>query len=240
MLLLGIFLTELVALFFISHRLTSILYSLFYFVTKSRSASFAFLTFLYLPGTVVHEFGHLIIAEILRVPTGNISFSPELDPAGEKTELQLGELKIGATDPFRRFLIGISPLLFGIAFLMLLVWLFQYFWPEMVNIQKQIVFIAVFGYLVFAVSNNMFSSKKDMEGAVYLLPLIFLILAGGYLTGIRISLTGQALNFIQIVLGGLAKSLGIVIVVNFGLLFLGSTFLKLTSKNFKIKYWFAE
>lgn len=229
--LLGLFLAELGALFFISNRLTSVLYSLFYLVTKSKNASFALLTFLYLPGTVVHELAHLLVAEILRVPTGEISFTPQLDKDGEKEEFKLGEVKIGATDPLRRLLVGTAPLWFGLAVLLLLVWLFQYFWPQLKNLQQQILLVTTLGYLMFAVSNNMFSSKKDMEGAVYLLPVAILFIATLYLTGFRFSLTGQTLTATTILLASTAKTLGIVLAINVTILLVGRVVRRLFLKR---------
>lgn len=226
MVLFAILLAELTLLYILSNRLSSVLYTVFFALTRSKRVAFSLFTFMFLPGTAIHEFAHLITAEVLRVPTGEISFTPEISSDGEYHEIKMGEVKIAKVDPLRRFLVGTAPVFYGIAVLMLLVWLFQYFWIQITTWQQQVILIGIIGYLMFAVSNNMFSSKKDMEGAVYIVPIILLLIAALYISGFRLSLTGQSLVVFEQVLMGLTKMLGLVIGINFSLLLLNSLFLQ--------------
>ena len=206
---------ELFFLFQLSDRLTKTLYTLLYFVFRSKNVTVALLTFIFLPGTIVHELAHLFTAEILRVPTGDISFTPEIrkNHLG-KAEIRVGHVTHAATDPIRTFLIGIAPFFWGIGILTLIVWLFQYFWGQFSDIKQQILLVIGIGYLLFAVSNSMFTSKKDMEGSEYFLPVMIFLLIAAYIAGIRFNLTGQSLKITQQLLTGLSQALGVVLVVN--------------------------
>lgn len=228
---------ELVILFFLSGRLAQMFYTILFLLTRSKHASIALLTFLYLPGTVVHEFAHLIVAEILRVPTGAISFTPELesDDHDMGTEVTTGSVKVGRSDPIRRYLIGFAPLFFGLAALIGLVLLFQYFWPLMDTQLKQIGLVSIIGYLMFAVSNNMFSSKKDLEGFWVVALLGAVIFFSLYIAGFRFTLTGKVLEITLQILDGLSKALGIVVAVNLVVFALNLFFLRALEKLFRIK-----
>lgn len=230
-LLLTILFIELVLLFFLSDRLTKTLYTIFYTFFRNTHVAAGILTFLYLPGTAIHELAHLITAEVLRVPTGELSFTPEIvrHDSGQH-EIKAGYLKIANTDPLRRFMIGIAPLIFGLMFTFVIVWLFQYFWPQLTQISHRVGLIVVTGYLLFALSNNMFSSRADMEGAQYFLPVVLLVAAVLYLMGLRIDLTDGLLTTLQHLLGGLTRALGIVIGLNISILLTNSLLLKLLNK----------
>jgi len=87
-----------------------------------------FYSILVLPGTVIHELSHWLIAEILQVRTGEIVILPEL--ASEGKEERLGSVQTERTDPLRGFLIGIAPFLTGLLILVTLGRLFSIGWFE--------------------------------------------------------------------------------------------------------------
>jgi len=207
-------LAELTILFFLSKSINRSLFTLFFKLTKSRESAIGLLSLLFLPGTAVHELSHLIVAEVLRVPTGKISFSPKINQVGEKVDAQIGSLEVAKVDPLRKYLVGLAPLFFGLAVLSLIIWLFQRFWPQTTSIYQQAGLAILAGYLLFAVSNNMFSSTKDLEGFWMLALVVFLLILALYLTGIKIILTGPALELLFKVTSGLTKTLAVVLGVN--------------------------
>ena len=73
---------------------------------------------LVLPGTIIHELSHWIVAEVLGVRTGQISIFPDLE-TGASTR-RLGSVATAKSDPFRAFLIGIAPFISGLAILAVL------------------------------------------------------------------------------------------------------------------------
>ena len=229
--LLLIIVIELLILYFLSQKLTQILYSILFAVFKNKHTVYGIITFIYLPGTAVHELAHLIIAEILRVPTGELSFTPKFEKnVSGQEKLKAGSLKIGNSDPLRRYLIGFAPVFIGLMVLCLLIWLFQYFWPQMADLKSQMILIVITGYLIFAISNNMFSSKKDLEGFLIFLPVMVLVISAAYFAGIRINLTDQALSVTNRLLTGLSQALGIVIGINIVVLLINIIVLKSLNK----------
>ncbi len=115
---------------------------------------------LFLPGTFLHEMSHFLTALFLLVPVGTI----ELMPQRQGDSVKMGSVPIGKTDPIRRTLIGIAPIIFGLGVLFVTTPLTIPIW--------------VHGFIAFEVGNTMFSSKKDLEGSwilLFLIPLIFVL-----------------------------------------------------------------
>lgn len=169
MLFLFAFLAQLVILFFLSRLLTRSLASLFYSITRSQTATINLLSFLFLPGVIIHELAHLLVASALFVPVGEVEFFPKISQDGVK----LGSVAIGKTDLFRRALIGIAPILVGTALLLLA--LFYLTQDTFLFEVAPYLRIAIALYVVFEIGNTMFSSRQDIEGAVELFLAIVLI-----------------------------------------------------------------
>ena len=218
---------ELLILLLLANRITNTFYTLFSLLLRNKHAAMAVITLIYLPGTVIHELAHLLTAEILRVPTGELTFTPKLEKGADgRNEVRAGSLQIGTVDPIRLYLIGFAPVIFGLFFVSLIIWIFTQYWSQMITLGEQILFISLIGYLLFAVSNTMFSSKKDLEGFLIFVPIFLAIALTLYVTGFRLTLTGQALVLTQQVLTNLAKALGIVVGINLTMLMVNLLFLR--------------
>jgi len=187
MLFLTLFILEIIFLFFISRVLTKSLSRVFLRITKSQTVTIHLLSFLFLPGVIVHELSHLLVAGVLFVRTGEIEFMPKIIDGGVK----LGSVTIAKTDPVRRAIIGFAPVFVGLSAILGII----YFAVdnssivrtiELDNTLKIIIFISIF-YLLFAISNTMFSSRKDMEGTIELLAVIAIIFTAFYVMGFRTS-----------------------------------------------------
>jgi hypothetical protein len=111
------------------------------------------------------------------VPVGEFSIFPEITEEGVK----LGSVKIGKTDPLRRFIIGLAPVILGLGLLLGGV----YYVSSLHLLSDPLVLIAL-SYLVFQVSNTMFSSKEDMKGALELVITLVLLLSLLLIGGVRI------------------------------------------------------
>lgn len=152
----------------------------------SRLMSINFLSILFLPGVIIHELSHMLIAVILFVPVGDMEFMPRASPNGVK----LGSVEIAKTDPIRRSIIGFAPVFTGLAIIIAAVYFFNsnisFFQGK--NLFIFITTILVATYLLFAISNTMFSSGKDMEGTVEILITLVIIFAAIYILGFRPSL----------------------------------------------------
>ncbi len=152
-----LFIFEFVLLFFLSKKLVNSLARLFYRLTRSHTAVVKILAIIFLPGTIIHELAHLLFAGVTMVPVGEMSVVPEI---GDK-EVRLGSVQIGQTDPFRRALVGVAPIIFGL-FCIASVFIFLPLGKASTPLWQTILGL----YLIFEVGNTMFSSKKDLEGMI--------------------------------------------------------------------------
>jgi len=209
MLLLLLLFAELFFLFFLSQWLTQGTYDLCILLFRSRSVGITIITILNFPGTVIHELSHLFTAEVLGVHTGKLTLVPDNI---QSNEVKAGSVMIAASDPFRRYLIGLAPIFTGmIAITALSYALFQYVpqWGDWTN------WGYVGGiYLLLAVSNAMFSSAEDLKGFIPFIITLGLMAGAAYVAGFRVGITGPALSVSTQILDALTKSLGIVLALN--------------------------
>jgi hypothetical protein len=166
---------EIIILFLISRSMSK---------TLSGFMSINLLSFILLPGVIVHELAHFFMALILFVPVRDMEFVPKKI----NNTIKLGSVEVAKTDPIRRSIIGFAPVFLGVLIAVGAVYLFisnlAFFQNE--NPIIFIMAILVLVYLLFAVSNTMFSSAKDMEGAVEILLTLLVILCAAYLLGFRL------------------------------------------------------
>lgn len=181
----GLFFTEIAILFFLSRNMSRIL---------SKFMSVNFLAFFLLPGVIIHELAHLFMAAVLFVPAGDMEFTPKRSANG----LKLGSIQIAKTDPIRRSIIGFAPVFVG---LMLVVGIVYFFTSNILFFKdKDSYFLVATGlgviYLLFAISNTMFSSSRDMEGTIEIIVTLLIIVLLLYLVGVRVPLS-WAWNFME-------------------------------------------
>lgn len=177
MLLFILFLTELFILFLLSRMLSRSVSYLVYYFSRSKKVTIHVLAWLFFPGTVLHELSHAIMAGLLGVRVGTMEFVPVID--GDR--VKLGSVQVAQTDFFRRFLIGAAPFFFGT-----LIMLAFLFYASQNNLYENVWLVILIGYVVFEIGNTMFSSKKDMEGAVELLATITILILIFYFLGVRL------------------------------------------------------
>lgn len=113
-------------------------------------------TLIFLPGTIIHELSHWIVAELLGVKTGEISIFPDFK--SEESEHRLGSVATIKTDPLRGFLIGVAPFVTGLAILFVLGRLLflgfgLYPWWQLA--------LVIYGIMV--TGNSMMISKADRQ-----------------------------------------------------------------------------
>ncbi|MBI5613720.1 hypothetical protein HY947_02240 [Candidatus Gottesmanbacteria bacterium] len=224
MITLSVLLFELTSLFFIGRALTmaSILFFSSFF--RSRTIAVTLITLFQFPGTIIHELAHLFTAEILGVRTGKLILAPE---SIRGDHIQTGSVQMNESDPFRRALIGIAPLLVGLVALgalsSFLPGIYETIpWNRGLDVLASGSLYILFGlaYLLSAVSLAMFPSSIDMKGVWGVGILITLILFGTFFLGLRVSLTGQALEYTTRIGTSMTQSLGLTLALNSILLLL--------------------
>jgi len=215
------FIVELLILANFSKVLTRRLSGFFYRIFNSQKVMIHALAIMYLPGTIIHELSHMFLAGLMLVHVGNIEVYPEVREDG----VRLGSAEIGVTDPFRRMIIGVAPVLVGLLMITLGAYFLQSNWGNLAIWQ---IILAI--YLFFEVGNTMFSSKKDMEGVVSffsaILIVTIIVIAALYFSGIMANFDwlnslnqGALLNIVM------AVDLALLVPIGIDTLLLGVTYL---------------
>jgi hypothetical protein len=150
------------------------LQSVFLLLTRNREISLLIFSFIFLPGVLLHELSHFLMARLLQVRTGRFSLIPQTLEDGR---LQLGYVETARTDMVRDALIGAAPLLAGglfVTFAGLSRLQLDLLWQEAVAssgrglwaglqlVHQQPDFWLWF-YLTFAVSSTMLPSASDRK-----------------------------------------------------------------------------
>lgn len=175
MIYLAIFIFELLILFLSSKATINSIVRLVYLVSKSREVAIHTIAFLFLPGTIIHELAHVIVAGVLMVHTGAVEFVPKIHEDG----VRLGTAEVGKTDFIRRAIIGVAPVLVGLSIILGI--LFYFSLSILSGASFTIWVYPLLFYLIFVIGNTMFSSKKDLEGSVGIVVLIISIVIAVYL-----------------------------------------------------------
>ncbi len=162
--------TEVIILLFLARQNINLIQGLLATKIKSQEFIIRFLFILLLPGVIIHELSHLLFAGILFVPVGEM----ELFPRIQEKNVRLGSVQVGQTDPIRRMIIGVAPIIVGFPIVIGLVSLI----PKVGSfgnfyLSAFLIFLAI--YLIFTVTATLFSSRKDLEGTLELI-LVFIIL----------------------------------------------------------------
>lgn len=175
-----LFFILLLLLFGSSHMTSQALTAFFHRIARSQTLSVRLLAILFLPGVILHEFSHALMAMLLFVPVGKMEFMPQI----EEERVKLGSVQIGKTDPVRRMLIGLAPVLAGLLVLFALLFFFlpkQFVFSRDVVTQCLLLF-----YGVFVIGNTMFSSRRDLEGSVNFIAALLIVGIVLFIAGFRI------------------------------------------------------
>lgn len=163
-------LAPLIALQRILHREIQIV--LYLLTRQNAKLTMAFFSLLFLPGVVLHEFGHFIVAKLLFVRTRNFSIIPKMMPQGY---LRMGYVEVAETDIVRDSLIGAAPLILGnlvVAYIAIYRLHLTPLWDVLRNGQMNLFWLgvtllptvpdfALWFYLTFVISSTMLPSRSD-------------------------------------------------------------------------------
>ena len=140
--------------------------------TRNPPLTVGLFSILFLPGVVLHEFSHFIMAKVLGVKTGGFSVIPRPLPDGR---LQLGYVETTKSDVVRDSLIGAAPLIAGSLFVAYTdiyhlhlnsLWIvlrnaqFDLFWMGL-GVLPQLKDFYLWFYLIFTISSTMMPSESD-------------------------------------------------------------------------------
>ncbi len=191
MLYLVLFIIQILVLFFLSRHLVRSVHKLFFRFTGSEKWAHWLLAVFFLPGTFLHEVAHFLAALVLLVPVGQMELVPE---KWEDGKLKMGSVPVAKTDPLRRTIVGVAPLVLGIIIIFS-----SLSWAGSQKLFDNFLVLIFLGYLVFQVGNTMFTSSKDLEGAWVVVAGLVLVYISFYLLGIRLSLAPESLLSTKVV-----------------------------------------
>jgi len=189
------FILTLLPLVFLQRLLHREIQAVFLIISRSPEFTIAFFSIIFLPGVLLHEFSHYLMAVILGVQTAHFSLVPEMLPDGR---LQLGYVETSKTDIVRDSFIGAAPLFIGglfVAYLaltrlhLLPLWdvlrngQFGLFWLG-VTLLPQIKDFPLWFYLVFTVSSTMLPSQSDRHAWLPLGLAVIVLIAAAILAGV--------------------------------------------------------
>lgn len=167
-----LFLSFLLPLVFLQRFLHREIQAVLLIVTRNPQLTIGLFSVLFFPGVFLHELSHFLMAKLLRVRTGNISFIPIALSDGR---LQMGYVETEQTDIFRDSLVGLAPLIAGSLFIayagldrlglralleVLAYGQMELFWKALILLPQVTDFYLWF-YLAFAVSSTMMPSESD-------------------------------------------------------------------------------
>ncbi len=216
-----LFIVVFVLTLFLQRWLHQHIQGLTFAVTGNAGCAMRFLFILLLPGVILHEASHWVVANVLRVRTGKVSLG--LSPVRGK-QFSLGSVTVDRTDSFRESLIGVAPFFVGLGAIILIVGYGFDLWPnsgvsykEMLNrvlstANDWLTWLDL--YLIFAVSTAMIPSESDREPWGQVLVVFGIIAIVAFLLGWAPPISPEMINVGRTVMDGLTFAFGISVVVN--------------------------
>jgi hypothetical protein len=167
-----------------------------------------------LPGVLIHEVSHLVVATLLGVRAGGLSLRPRVRRDG----LQLGSVQVARTDFVRESLIGLAPLVVGSLVVLLIAGLgFEIPLESQGDMAGRLVAVVhnadgllhqpnalLWLYLIFAISNAMLPSPSDRQPWQTLVIFVVIVAAGAFF------LNGGLPSIPNDVVAGLARAIDLL------------------------------
>ncbi len=164
LLLSSLFIVQLFTVYWLSRKSIRQIFILLHKLIPHKPTIFMIIAFIFLPGTILHELSHFLMAIVLLLKVRAIHIFPEWS----NTYLKLGSVLYEKKDVIRSIIVGIAPLIVGLLF---------FWWMSVVGVLsiEGIGLKAIVIYLIFVISSTMFSSKQDLVDAVYVLPILVIV-----------------------------------------------------------------
>ncbi len=190
-------------------------------LTGNPGCAVRLLFYLLLPGVLLHEASHYIVAKLLLVRTNGMSIGIG---STRRKQISLGSVNIAQTDPIRESIIGVAPFVVGLSAIWLIVgWGFGV-WPNSgLTITQMVESIRDYAYdwttwldiyLVFAVSTAMIPSESDREPWGPVITVFGVGVAILFLLGWTPRVPQDFVTLARQLLDALTFALGIAVVVN--------------------------
>ena len=190
-------------------------------LTGDPGCAVRLLFYLLLPGVLLHEASHYILAKLLLVRTNGMNIGIG---STRRKQISLGSVNIERTDPIRESVIGVAPFVVGLTAIWLIVgWGFGV-WPNsgltLAQVAERVGDYAYDWttwldlYLVFAVSTAMIPSESDREPWGPVLTVFGVGVAVLFLLGWTPRVPQDFVTLARQLLDALTFALGVAVIVN--------------------------
>ena len=190
-------------------------------VTGDPGCAMRLLFILLLPGVILHEGSHWVVANLIGVRTGKVSFGVA---RARGKQFSLGSVTVERTDSLRESLIGLAPFVVGLGAILLIAGYGFDLWPDSglsLNDMLQRVLSTATDpltwldlYLIFAVSTAMIPSESDREPWGGLLVICGAVAAVSILLGWTPRIPPDLITWARRILDGLTFAFGVSVLVN--------------------------
>lgn len=216
-----VFLVVFAATLFLQRWLHQHIQGLALLATGNPRSGLRLLFYLLLPGVILHELSHYIVAKLLLVPTGRLHIGLRNLRARQVT---LGSVSIERVDPVRESLIGVAPFVFGVSTIwMIAAWGFDIWHPNLAAIGLMLERIVQYAddwttwldvYLIFAVSTAMIPSEADRAPWGPVLAVFGIVAAFLFVMGWTPTIPPTWMLLARHGLDALTFALGLAVVIN--------------------------
>ena len=190
-------------------------------LTGNPGCAVRLLFYLLLPGVLLHEASHYVVAKLLLVRTNGMNIGIG---STRRKQISLGSVSIERTDPIRESVIGVAPFIVGLTAIWLIVgWGFGV-WPNSgLAVTQMIERVRDYAndwttwldlYLVFAVSTAMIPSESDREPWGPVMTVFGVGVAVLFLLGWTPRVPQDFVTLARQLLDALTFALGIAVIVN--------------------------
>jgi hypothetical protein len=190
-------------------------------LTGNAGCGLRLLFYLLLPGVVLHELSHYVVAKLLFVRTGNIQIGLG-NPRAKR--VSLGSVNVERTDPLRESLIGVAPFVVGVGAIWLIAaWGFDVYPQTGASLELMLQRVREYSndwttwldlYLIFAVSTAMIPSESDREPWGPILTFFGLGVAVLFVLGWTPRIPADLVVLARNWLDALTFALGLAVIIN--------------------------
>lgn len=208
------------ALLLTKKKMTLDLNRLIHRLGGSQHSSIIIWSLIFLPGTIVHEVSHFLVAALTGARTGKIEIFPEY--LEDERHVALGSVQTQKLNPIQGFLVGIAPFVSGMALLIWLASLLQVSFTD-----RNIWLLILEGYFFFTIANSFIPSWTDIKQTLPFVIVSLLVALLAWFFGFQIFLNSN--SYIWTILDSLWKAIGLSSLLNLcliGILYLINTFVK--------------
>lgn len=198
-----------------------------YLITGDPTVALWIFFVVFLPGTLVHELSHWVVAKLLGVRTGRIVIWPQAKRDGS---LWLGSIQIARADPVRSSFIGLAPLVSGSLLVALIgarlqldalgnalaTGQWELVWEALVQ-SVSLPDFWLWLYLLFAIANRMLPSPADREPwkpiIIFLTILSVFVISAGWTPRVSAEARNTILDVVGFLLYAFTLTVAIDVVV---------------------------